>query len=502
MTTTSQAGPLTGLRELLGELFDIRHAAQVLVWDMETYMPAGGIAHRAQQLSTLQKLAHERFVADETGDLLAAAEAEAAGLPFDSDDASLVRVARRDYDHRRKVPTALVAEIAEVSAKTRPVWVEARRNGDWGAFAPNLERLIALQRRLADGLGWETNRYDALLDSAEPGLTTAELDVLFADIKAAVVPLAHDLLARGEADDAILQRPVPPDRYLPFCFDVAVQLGLARERSRQDLSAHPFCVNFGYGDVRITNRTIDGFGGALFSAVHESGHAMYEQGVAPALDRTPLASGASPGMHESQSRLWENLVGRSRPFADWLAPKLREAFPSEYGDVSAEQWHAAANGVRGNYIRVNADEVTYNLHILLRYELERRLLDGDLAVEDVPEAWNEKVQEYLGLPPPAPADGPLQDIHWSGASFGNFPSYTLGNVIGAQLMEVIRRDLPDLDDQVRRGQFAPLLAWLQDRVYRHGRKFTPGELLDRVTGSGLSARAWIDYIRTKVGAAS
>jgi carboxypeptidase Taq len=492
----TRTSPVTELRRLLTKVTDLQYAAGVLAWDQETYMPAGGVQARARQLSTLSRMAHELFTAESTGELLGRAEAATADDPFESDDRSLVRVARRDYEEATRLPADLVAQLAEASATARPVWIKARAEDDWAAFSPALENNVRLHREVTDALGWETRRYDALVHSNEPGLTTADLERLFEQLKAAVVPLVAQIGQPG-ADDELLHRPIAPEKQLQFAFDTCVEFGFNRENGRQDLSAHPFCTMFSVRDVRITTRTTHGFGHTLYSSMHETGHGLYNQGIAPALDGTPLAYGATSGFHESQSRLWENLVGRSRPFAEWIVPRLRQAFPDEYGGLEPEEWYRAVNLVRPSLIRVDADEVTYNLHILLRFELENLMLDGALAPADVPEAWNELAQDYLGITPPNVADGPLQDIHWSGFSFGGFPSYTLGNVIGAQLMEVIRRDLPDLDAQIARGEFAPLLSWLQEKIYRHGRKFTPGELLERVVGEGLNARAWIDYVTAK-----
>jgi len=492
----TRISPITELRELLTKVTDLHHAAGVLAWDQETYMPAGGVPGRARQLSTLSRLAHEMFSAESTGELIAQAEEATAGEPYESDDRSLARVARRDYEEATRLPADLVAELAQASATARPVWIKARRENDWSAFAPALATNVRLHGEVADALGWETKRYDALVHSNEPGLTAADLERLFAQLRETVVPLAARL-ASPEASEELLHRPVPEDSQVQFAYDTCVALGFDPQRGRQDLSAHPFCTMFSVGDVRITTRTTQGFGHTLFSSIHETGHGLYNQGVAPSLDGTPLGYGATSGFHESQSRLWENLVARSRPFAEWIVPRLRKQFPDLYGDLEPDSWYRAVNVVRPSLIRVDADEVTYNLHIMLRFELENLMLDGDLAAADVPDAWSELAQEYLGVVPATVAEGPLQDIHWSGFSFGGFPSYTLGNVIGAQLMEVIRRDLPDLDEQISRGEFAPLLDWLRVNVHSHGRKLTPGELLERITGEGLNARAWIDYVTAK-----
>jgi carboxypeptidase Taq len=486
---------------VLGEVSDVSRAAQVLGWDQETYMPPGGVEDRASQLGTLERIAHERFISDETRRVLEKAEAEVAGLDYDSDEASLVRVTRRDLEDLSRVPAALVAEVAQASARAQPVWRGARARSDWSLFEPAMRTMVDLSRRVADALGYEDRPYDALLRQNEPGLGTTRLEALFTELREAIVPLVRELREHDDrVDDSLLDRPCDERRQLDVALDVITRLGYDLERGRQDLSAHPFCTSFGPGDVRLTTRTGPTLGtSCLFSSIHESGHGMYNQGVPRSLDRTPLWGGASAGVHESQSRMWENVVGRSRPFWEWCFPLLREAFPESLADVDAEAFWRASNKVRPSYIRVDADEVTYNLHIMLRFEIENALLEGRMRVDEVPEAWNARLHEYLGLEPPPPSEGPLQDIHWTGF-LGGFAGYTLGNLIGAQLTEAIRRDVPGLDAQLAAGQFGPLLAWLRERVHRHGRKFTPDELTERATGAPVQAGPWIAYVRQKFGA--
>ena len=491
---------LVRLREILQEVTDLNHAQAVLVWDQETQMPPGGVRSRASSLATLGRRAHELFTSPEVGGLLG--ELEDRGLDPDSDDGALVRVTRRDYDLEVKIPSELVAEAARAASEAQPVWVKARQESDWAAFAPYLDRNVDINRRIADALGYEDRPYDALLNRTEPGVTTAQLEQLFRDLRQAIVPLVRDLSERRDAvSDRLLYGDWDEQAQLAVGRAVVSKFGYDFDRGRQDLSAHPFSIEFGHGDVRITTRVSREFlSMGLYGTFHESGHGMYSQGHDPAYEGTPLFGGASPGMHESQSRLWENLVGRSRPFADFLLPRLRAAFPGKLDAVAPEQLYAAVNCVQPSLIRVEADEVTYNLHILLRFELENDLLDRELKAADVPEAWNAKVRDYLGIEVPNDREGALQDIHWSGISFAGFPSYTLGNVIGAQLMESIRRDLPDLDAQVAAGEFGGLHGWLLERIYRPGRKYTPNELLERATGRSLSAQPWIDYVRRKFGA--
>jgi carboxypeptidase Taq len=493
---------LQQLKDVLGEVSDVNRASAVLAWDQETYMPPGGVENRADQLTTLRRIAHIRFTAQEVGGLIDAAEHEVSGLPFDSDEASLVRVTRRDYDHARKLPSDLVAEIARAGATARPVWEKAREDADFKLFAPSLEKNVELSKRVADALGYEGRPYDALLDRTEPGLTTDQLQGIFEELKKAIVPLVGDIARHADAvDDSVLHRGFDPDAQVEYALQLVTRLGYDIQRGRQDLSAHPFTISFGPGDVRITTRVSrDFFSECLFGSIHEAGHGMYNQGIGHNLDRTPLWSGASPGVHESQSRLWENLVGRSAVFWRHFFPSLRDAFPGQLKETDEEGFYRAVNKSYPSLIRVEADEVTYNLHILLRFELENELLEGSLQVKDLPEAWRARVKSYLGIDVPNDRDGVLQDIHWSGVSFATFPGYTLGNLMGAQLMAKMRVEVQDLDAQIERGEFGALLKWLQTNVYRHGRKFTPNELMERVTGRALTPEPWIEYVRQKFGA--
>ncbi len=490
---------LNRLREILAEVTDLSRASLMLEWDQETYMPPGGVAARSDQISTLTRLSHTRFSAGDVGDLLSDLEDETAAMPFDSDEASLVRVTRRDYEQARKLTPELVSEIARASSLARPDWEKSRREADFKIFAPYLEKNIELNRRVADALGYQKRPYDALLDREEPGLTTDQLEATFAELKKAIVPLVADIARHADAiDDRVLYRGFDPDHQLKYALDLVAGLGYDLERGRQDISTHPFSIAFGPGDARITTRVSrDFFNECLFGSIHEAGHAMYNQGISTTIDRTPLWAGASPGVHESQSRLWENLVGRSHGFWKHFFPTLRTAFPEQLRAIDDEGFFRAVNRSHPSLIRVEADEVTYNLHVMLRFELENEMLEGRLKVKDVPEAWNEKFKSYLGIDVPNDREGVLQDIHWSFVAFGVFPGYTIGNLIGAQLMEKARVDIPDLGPQIESGQFSELLAWLRQNVHRHGRKFTPNELLERATGRPLTAGPWIAYVQEK-----
>ncbi|MBJ7596689.1 MAG: carboxypeptidase [Candidatus Nephthysia bennettiae] len=485
----------------LAEADDLNRAAAVLEWDLETYMPAGGVEDRVNHLSTLRRLAHERFVSDGMRGLLEAAELEVGERAYDSYEASLVRVTRRDLELDARVPSLLVAEIAEVGAANVSRWHAARQASDWSLFEPCMRETVEISRRLTDAIGYRERPYDALLARSEPGLTTRRVEVLFEELKAAIVPLLHDILERSDrVDDSALDRELDVERQLSVSMELALQVGFDASRGRRDISAHPFCIPFGPGDVRFTTRVRPtARDSCLFSTLHETGHAIYNQGIPRSLARTPLWDGASPAVHESQSRLWENMVGRSRPFWTFAFPLLQRSLPEQLGDLDAEIYYRAVNRVRPSYIRVDADELTYNLHIMLRFEIENDLLEGRLRVEDVPDAWNARLQRYLGLPPPSAADGPLQDMHWSMPVLGGFVGYTLGNLIGAQMMERVREGIPDLDAQMRAGDFEPILDWLRSSVYAHGRKLTPDELVERVTGSRIGSAAWIAYARHKFG---
>ena len=496
------ADAMKRLKAILAEVTDIQRAGAVLDWDQETYMPPGGIQNRADQASTLSEVAHRRFTSDEVGLLIEEAETAVSNEPFDSDDASIVRVTRRDYELDRKLPPELVAEIAHAGSAARPHWQRARKEAKFEIFAPYLQRAVELNQRMAEALGYEKRPYDALLNRTEPGLTTDQLEAIFEELRTAIVPLVAGIARHADTvDDSVLHRGFDPDKQVQYALRTVVKLSYDLERGRQDISTHPFSIAFGPGDVRITTRVNrDFFNECLFGSIHEAGHGMYFQGIGRNIDRTPLWDGASPGVHESQSRLWENLVGRSLPFWHHFFPSLRETFPEPLRGVEAEAFYRAVNKSYPSFIRVEADEVTYNLHVLLRFELENDMLEGKLKVNDVPEAWNELFKSYFGLDVPNDREGALQDIHWSFIGFAEFPGYTLGNIISAQFMEKIRAEMPDLDSQIGRGEFGPLLRWLQENVYQHGRKFTPNELVERVTGHPISPKPWIAYVRKKFGA--
>lgn len=476
-------------------------AGAVLDWDQQTYMPAGGVAARAEQKATLSKLSHQLFTDEKTGNWLAQAEAELRGLPEDDNDAALLRVTRRDFDKATRLPESLVEEFSRVTSHAQEEWAKARAANDYGAFAPWLERIVDLERRTAEALGYQDRLYDALLDQYEPGMTSRRLDEIFGELKRQTVPLVQAIAAHaGAVDDSILHRDYDEEKQRHFAEAVLRDCGFDFTRGRQDRSVHPFCTHFSQGDVRLTTRYDPNFVSmALFGSLHEMGHGLYEQGVSPELEGSILSSGASLAVHESQSRLWENLVGRSRRFWNCYYPRFREAFAPALEDVPLEAFYRAINRSGPSLIRVEADEVTYNLHIILRYELENELLEGRLSVADAPEAWNAKMQELLGLTPPDNREGILQDVHWSIGIMGYFPTYSLGNVLSVQLFEKAVSDVPAIPDEIERGEFSSLLHWLRDNVHQHGRKYLPEDLVRRATGSALSVQPYADYLRRKFG---
>ena len=490
---------MTKLKAMLGRIADLNGAAAVLEWDQETYMPPGGTEARAFQIGTLRELGHEFFIRDSVGELLDQLSPEDFGPG--SSDAALLRVTRRDYDRARKIPARLVADMARATAFAKDGWKKARDTNTYAHFAPHLQTVIDLNVEKAEAVGYDACVYDALLDEYEPGMKTATVAEVFANLRDELVPFVREVVGRPQPDTSVLHRFFADDRQWDFGLSVIRDFGYDFEHGRQDRSAHPFTTTFALSDVRITTRVDEHFlNPALFGTLHEAGHGMYEQGIATALDRTPLASGTSLGMHESQSRLWENLVGRSLPFWEHYYPSLQRTFPEALGDTTLDAFYRATNAVAPSLIRVEADEVTYNLHIMLRFELEQALVDRTLSVDDLPTAWNEKTEAYFGLRPASDTEGVLQDIHWSLGALGYFPTYALGNLMSAQFFNSAVDTVPDLENQIARGEFGPLLAWLRENVHKYGRMKTATEILESATGRGLEAESWVGYVREKFGA--
>jgi carboxypeptidase Taq len=477
----------------------LESCASVLGWDERTYMPRQGSAHRAEQMGLLARLTHEMLTAPVIGELLAVVEASSLVRDAHSDAAANIREIRRHYDRAVKLPNELVEELARVTTRAQQVWQEARQADDFAAFRPWLEKVVALVRLKAEAIGYKSAPYDALLDEYEPGATTAEITKLFAALRGDLVPLASAIAESGRRPRRdLLEREYPVEQQKQFGQAAASAIGFDFEAGRLDVTSHPFCSGIGPGDCRITTRyNPHRFHESFFGILHEAGHGIYEQGLPAEHFGTPLGTFASLGMHESQSRLWENQVGRGRPFWEHFFPKARQSFPAALGDVSLDDFLFAINDVRPSFIRVEADEATYNMHIILRFELEQALVSGDLKPADVPGAWDEKFKQFFALTPPTAAQGCLQDIHWSMGGIGYFPTYTLGNLYAAQFMEQARRDLPDLDGDIRAGRFLGLKGWLNEKIHRAGQRYRSGELCQRVTGQPLSHQPLMAYLRDK-----
>ena len=489
---------LVQLKEILAEIDDLRRIQAVMDWDQQTYMPSGGAEDRGNQLATLARLEHKRWTAPRLGKLLDELSAATAGLDPDSDDACLVRVTQTHFDKKNRVPGKWVAEFAHLATVSQQAWMRARSESNFAIFQPHLEKVVEMRRQYAAFFAPYTHVYDALLDEFEPGMKTAEVQEIFSVLRGEQVALVKAIAGQPEVDASFLTLDYPEPAQEEFGVKIIQRFGYDFQRGRQDRAAHPFCTSFGLGDVRITTRfKTDRLATALFGTMHETGHALYDLGFDPTLTRTPLCDGASMAVHESQSRMWENLVGRSLPFWKFAYPRLQQAFPAQLGGVNLDAFYRAINRVQPSFIRVEADEATYNLHIMLRLELEIALMEGSLEVKDLPSAWNERFHAYLGLTPPNDTVGVLQDIHWSGGMIGYFPTYALGNLVSVQLWEKIQAEIPDLDAQIERGEFSALLAWLRRNVHRHGAKFKPQDLIQRVTGSRISAQPYLRYLKTK-----
>jgi carboxypeptidase Taq len=492
---------LQELRDRLLEVDNLASAAALLSWDQTAYMPPGGAPARARQMATLQRLAHERRTDPAIGKLLDGLRAAEERLPYDSDEASLVRVARREYERAIKVPAPFLAQLVAHQAESYEAWTRARPADNFAEVLPYLEKTLDLSRALADFFPGYEHIADPLIDFADYGMKASTVRAVFDQLREQLVPIAGAIVAQPVADDACLHRAFPLAGQEAFFTQVIEAFGYDFERGRCDTVPHPFTTKFSLGDVRITVRYSErDLSESLFSAFHEAGHAMYEQGIDARHEGTLLADGTSSGVHESQSRLWENLVGRSRGFWLFYYPKLQSVFPEQLGDVPLDVFYRAVNKVERSLIRTDADEVTYNLHVMLRFGLELDMLEGKLAVRDLPDAWRERFQADLGITPPDDRDGVLQDMHWyDGIVGGAFQGYTLGNILSAQFYEAALRQHPEISSEIEQGRFDTLYGWLKENIYRHGTKFTASELVERVTGGPLRVEPYVHYLRSKYG---
>jgi carboxypeptidase Taq len=485
------------LRTRLAEIADLVKTASLLGWDQHVMMPPRGAQIRAEQLATVGRIAHQKFTSAEVGNLIDELRGWGEQQEYDSLEASLIRVAARDWEKASKVPADLRAEMSRSAALANPVWVEARKTNDFKSFLPVLRKNLDLRKRYIDCFEVDDEPYDIVLDDYERDMKTKSVRRIFDYLKEHQAPLVKEVAARGQNDPRNHTFPVEQQKI--FELEVAHAFGFTDDAWRLDPTVHPFASGTGIEDIRITTRYFDDHLGGLFGTMHEFGHGLYEHQIDPALERTPLARGVSLGLHESQSRMWENLVGRSLPFWRRFFPRLHELYPDTLAGYDLERWYREVNIVEPSLIRVEADEATYNLHIILRFELEQAMLGDEFPLEQLPDEWNSRMWDYLGISVPDDTQGVLQDVHWSGGSIGYFPTYALGNLISAQIWERIVADVPDLYDGFEQGDFAPLRDWLREHVHRYGRKFTPGETLERVVGtSEIDPAPYVRYLREKL----
>jgi len=491
------ADALTQLKQRLAKVTDIERVGRVLSWDQQTMMPPAGSRHRADHVATLRRIQHELLVDGETGRLLD--ELQGLATDPDSDDGALIRLTRREYEKAVRVPTDLRAEMVRAAIEARPIWVKARSESDFELFRPALERNYELRERYIECFGNVDEPYDILLDDFEPEMTTAEVREIFAELKTELIPLIAEL--RNDAvDDSFLRGSFPIDAQERLAKEVVGLFGYRPDTWRLDPTEHPFASGAGVDDIRITTHYDSETMKSFFSTMHEYGHGLYSQQLPRHLERLPTGGPCSLGIHESQSRLWENLVGRSRPFWHFFYTRAQETFPRQLRTVELDDFIAGINRVQPSLIRIKADEVTYGMHVILRFELEQDVVNGRVAIPDLPDAWNEKMHEYLGIDVPNDAQGVLQDTHWASGSIGYFATYLLGTVMSVQIWQKILEDIPDLEGQIERGEFAALRDWLGEHVHRYGRKFSPQETLRRATGATIDAKPYLAYLREKYGA--
>lgn len=492
---------LTELKTRLMEIYDLEHMGALLSWDEATYMPSGGAASRGRQMALIARLAHEKSIEPEIGRLLDALRPYEESLPYDSDDASLIRVARREFERAVRVPPQFIGELYEHFSKTYNAWVTARPANDFKSLEPLLEKGVDLSLRFADFFPGYEHIADPLIDVSDYGMKATTLRGLFAQLRRELIPIVQAIASQPAADDACLKQHYPQSEQLEFGEEVLKQIGFDFNRGRRDLTHHPFMTSFSLSDIRITTRVNeDDLGYSLFSDIHEGGHGMYELGIRPELEGTPLARGTSAGVHESQSRTWENLVGRSRGFWEYFYPRLKSRFPSQLENVSLDTFYRAVNKVQRSLIRTEADEVTYNLHVMIRFDIELALLEGNLLVRDLPEYWHGRYYADMGIRAPDDRDGVMQDVHWfSGPVGGSFQGYTLGNIMSAAFYSQALKAHPEIPAEMGQGKFSTLHSWLVENIYQHGAKFTANELVERVTGAPLSTAPYIEYLKMKYG---
>jgi carboxypeptidase Taq len=511
-STTKDAGPYAELCKLLYDAATLSAVNQLLNWDQETYMPHAAAGNRAEQQAILAALVHERKTSARLGELLAACEGDSA-LTKNAEFAANLREVRRDYDLATKLPADLVAELARTGSQAQEAWKQAREKSDFAAFAPWLEKMMSLTRRKAEcyrvGSEGKGELYDHLIDEYEPGATAAQIEAIFTPLRASLTDLLNKVRAsKTRVSTKVLNIPCDPADQHAFGQIVLKHMGFDLEAGRLDVTTHPFCSGFAPGDTRLTTRYRgEKFTDALYGTMHEAGHGLYEQGL-PKLAANkfgplfgqPLAESISLGIHESQSRMWENFVGRSRSFWKWAHPRIAKHLNKKFKSYTPKDLYLATNTTQPSLIRVEADEGTYNMHVMIRFEIERGLISGAIKVKDVPAEWNRRYKDYLGIDVPDDRRGCLQDVHWSFGLIGYFPTYTLGNLYAAQFWETIQQAIPDLDKQIAKGQFLELKEWLNTNIHRHGRRYLAGELCKKVTGKELSAEPLLRHLTSKAEA--
>ncbi|SFS41950.1 carboxypeptidase M32 [Marininema halotolerans] len=491
---------LNELKRHLSEAYDLWNIGALLNWDQSTFMPKNGAAARGRQLGLMGKITHEKRTDPKIGRLLDELSSYEKSLPADSFDASLIRVARRQYEKDLRVPASFMAKMMSHFTDTYHAWVEARPANDFSKVQNHLEKTLDFSRQYAEFFPHD-HIADPLIDESDEGMTVATVRPLFADLRNQLVPLVKKVAEQGAIDDSCVMKHFPEKDQWEFGLQVIKQMGYDFDRGRLDKTHHPFMTKFSLGDVRITTRVKENnLTEALFSTIHETGHALYEQGISMDFEGTPLAEGASSGVHESQSRLWENLVGRSYGFWEHYYPKLQATFKEQLGNVPLDSFYRAINKVEPSLIRTDADELTYNLHVMIRFDLELDLLEGKLAVKDLPEAWRARYKSDLGVFDPRDENGVLQDVHWyAGYIGGAFQGYTLGNILSAQFYDAALRANPSIPNQIRNGEFGSLHGWLKENLYQYGSQYSPSDLIQKASGSPLTVKPYIAYLQEKFG---
>jgi carboxypeptidase Taq len=494
-----KTSPLKRFRELTGQIKQYEEILGLVYWDMRTGAPRKGIELRSEAVGALSAETFKLSTSAEMGELLEKLNEPDQNASLDEINRRLVEETSKDYDRNRRIPPEMYREYVVLTSQSESAWEEAKEKNDFAGFVPYLEKIISFNRQFIELWGVKSTPYDTLLDMYEPGLTTVELDRLFGELRARLVPLAEQIAnSANKPDTSFLEGTFDKEAQKKFSTLILKEMGYDFDSGRLDESVHPFATGLSPGDVRITTRYLPhDITSALFGTIHEGGHALYEQNIKAELAGTTLCTGTSMGIHESQSRLWENMIGRSLGFWQRYLPDLQSLFPSQLDGVTAEQFYKGINVVKPSLIRIEADELTYNLHIMIRYEIEKMLFNENLNPRDLPEVWNKKYAEALGIIPPNDAEGVLQDVHWSGGAFGYFPSYSLGNMYGAQMMDIARQKLPELDRQVAAGQLLPLKEWLTEHVYQYGKLLMPAEIIERISGKPLQSSYLCDYLENK-----